>query len=81
MHTETVCRKPGGSEISDREDENIDTRTPAISQYLLPIRVGSGRNSLSPGSHYKIVDLLWRRDQPVALETCYCVDISYKILG
>jgi len=41
MYTEMVCQKPGGSEIWDHKDRNNKSRTPAISHYLVPSRVGS----------------------------------------
>jgi hypothetical protein len=49
VYTETVNQKPGGSEIWDREDGNIDSRAPAVSHYLVPSRVGSS------GSNYHTV--------------------------
>ena len=44
----SLCRiqiLTGGSEIWDREDGNDDSRTPAVSHYVVPTRVGiSGSN-------------------------------------
>jgi hypothetical protein len=38
----------GGSEIWDREDWNNDRRTPAVSHYLVPTRVGSSGSNYHP---------------------------------
>ena len=46
-----LCRiqiMTGGSEIWDREDRNNDSRTPAVSQYLVPPRVGSSGSNYHP---------------------------------
>jgi hypothetical protein len=38
----------GGSEIWDREDRNNDSRTPVVSHYLVPTRVGSSGSNYHP---------------------------------
>jgi len=45
----------GDSEIWDRKDWNDDSRTPAISHYLVPTQVGSSGSLLLPNRQHKMV--------------------------
>jgi len=46
--TETVCQKPGGSEIWDRKDRNNDSKTSVVSNCLVPTREGSSGSKYHP---------------------------------